>query len=1018
MSEKHSKGTSLNLDEIKDLLSDIRNTISETQRAAEKPLNIKANSAEVHTANQEIEALFKNLNNIKKSNTLQKYFTDAETAQKNLAKAYENYQSKIKNGSEKQAKQAMADVARYANAFSALGGKPDVVDKKIKSITSKYMKANNPSTGWLYDVDNFKEAFAIMQQIENLAPGTFFKNISNEAEKAGDAVTQSVKKIKDTVEGDSIAKNIFNSDEGEREANKLVETLDRIWAKVSVGNKELSSSEAIDFATAFHQLNYYLEQTPRKMDDARAALVDFKKFLSDIYDFLPENQRSELTDFMSTPNGKVDQKAMLGIAIEYWQELAKEINQASDAQKNFYSNQFVEIPNLTEAQKEYRKLVEWVREYYELTQKSKKGNRSIVPYGDDALPGLVYGGDARRKNGQLHTTQASLKRLLSDYDDANTKGTFNEQYINNLIDRIAAYTYALDKSVDAEKLFGKAHAELFTEVALRIKNAEEAADAFAHSQSLTGLISSSAKSMGGNLVTYGDFDKFEKVLLSDGVEGGLKYLVETLGMKLPEAVKEATDATDGLTSSEKKAGEAAEETSTKDNKATESKKKKTEATKASAKAAEEEAKAEEEAARKAEDAQKQREWNAKKIAQQLQEASERVYKSETHNANGSVTSTDYIDHFRTRTTKSGYDKNGDYYVLESTKENYVELEKQIQRNDKAITRLTKDMYLNAKAGADTSAWQNQIDALEEYSKVLLEIRNAGWVGSDENLPEEFHAEVFDTERLKAQKKDWESVIASAQKTLKRFIADAESVQSKPLMPELSTNVDNLVDNLKQLSAAPQIDFKDSNIDNVRQQVVAFLTTLRDLESELNVVSNQSRQSEFIPADIKDITSLNNNIMAFMDNNTAMGKESKEALNAVHIELQKIIDTGEQISKVRLDELAAEANNVEAKVRSLHQTGNSFFRSFTKQLKSANAQFLATYFSLQDMMRYAREIVTTVTQIDSALTELRKVSDASTERLVQNFEVSAKTAKELGSSITHVINITADWARLNKLGLFV
>ena len=56
-------------------------------------------------------------------------------------------------------------------------------------------------------------------------------------------------------------------------------------------------------------------------------------------------------------------------------------------------------------------------------------------------------------------------------------------------------------------------------------------------------------------------------------------------------------------------------------------------------------------------------------------------------------------------------------------------------------------------------------------------------------------------------------------------------------------------------------------------------------------------------------------------------------------------------------------------------------------------------------------MTTVIQIDSALTELRKVSDASTERLARNFEVSAETAKELGSSITHVINITADWARL-------
>ena len=67
MAEKHSKGTSLNLEGVMDLLSEIRDGMSETQKVAEKPINIKANSKEVHTANQEVQDLFKNLNNIKKS---------------------------------------------------------------------------------------------------------------------------------------------------------------------------------------------------------------------------------------------------------------------------------------------------------------------------------------------------------------------------------------------------------------------------------------------------------------------------------------------------------------------------------------------------------------------------------------------------------------------------------------------------------------------------------------------------------------------------------------------------------------------------------------------------------------------------------------------------------------------------------------------------------------------------------------------------------------------------------------
>ena len=468
--------------------------------------------------------------------------------------------------------------------------------------------------------------------------------------------------------------------------------------------------------------------------------------------------------------------------------------------------------------------------------------------------------------------------------------------------------------------------------------------------------------------------------------------------------------------SKKQADSAIKQTSLQIDAETDAKKNKTDATKKSTEATKEESKAEEDGVsitRRASQAEDER----RKALEKLAAAEDKVYKNEIHNANGSVTATDYydantrfIDRFRTRTTTSGYDKDGNYYSFESTKENYEALEKQIHNNDKAITQLTKDMLLNAKTGADLSAWQNRIDALEEYNRILLEIRNNGWVGSDEFLPEDYHADAFDAERLRNQEKDWEAVIAAAQKRLKSFIDSTESLSSKTFMSGFATEVEDLRKALVVLSGA-KIDFKNSNIDVVRQQVVDFLTTLSDFESQLNDINNRSVKGDVIPADINDIKSLDNEIQLFLDNNTAAGKKSKEVLNAIHVELRKIINSGEELSQVDFEKFKGNVAEIEADVRRLHQTGSSFFNSFVKQLKSANAQFFATYFSLQDMFRYLRAIVTTVTEVDSALTELRKVSDASTERLAQNFETSAATAKELGSSISHVINVTADWARL-------
>lgn len=464
--------------------------------------------------------------------------------------------------------------------------------------------------------------------------------------------------------------------------------------------------------------------------------------------------------------------------------------------------------------------------------------------------------------------------------------------------------------------------------------------------------------------------------------------------------------------SKEQADSAIKQTSLQIDAETESRKKKTDAVKESSKASKDESKATSESVnqtKKATEAENERRRALDDLVD-AQEQVDRVYKNEIHNANGSVTATHYEDYFRTVTTTSGYDKDGNPYYLESSKQNYLELEKQIQRNDKAISQLTKDMILNAHAGADLSAWQNRIDVLEEYNRVLLKIRNNDWVGTDKYLPKKFHAKVFDAERLKAQEKDWETVIAAAQKRLKEYVSETESIASKPIMSGLKAEVTDLQSAIVALSGT-QIDFKNPNIDIVRQQVVDFLITLTKLEDKLGDVRNKSSQNSFIPVDISEIKTQANNIQAFLDNNTAAGRKSKEVLNAVYDELRRIIDTGDEIDRVRFNALIGSAQDAEAEVRRLHQTGNSFFRSFTKQLKSANAQFFATYFSLMDIIRYIREVATTVTEVDSALTELRKVSDASTERLAQNFETSAATAKELGSSITHVINVTADWARL-------
>lgn len=120
---------------------------------------------------------------------------------------------------------------------------------------------------------------------------------------------------------------------------------------------------------------------------------------------------------------------------------------------------------------------------------------------------------------------------------------------------------------------------------------------------------------------------------------------------------------------------------------------------------------------------------------------------------------------------------------------------------------------------------------------------------------------------------------------------------------------------------------------------------------------------------------------------------------------------EAFSKTDFKALAAQYDNLRATAIKLGQDGEGFLKKFSTAISNQSAQFLATYVSIQDMLRYSKEIAQTVVQTDSALVELRKVSNESNDRIQESFQKSAETAQEMGSTVTDVVNSTADWSRL-------
>lgn len=147
------------------------------------------------------------------------------------------------------------------------------------------------------------------------------------------------------------------------------------------------------------------------------------------------------------------------------------------------------------------------------------------------------------------------------------------------------------------------------------------------------------------------------------------------------------------------------------------------------------------------------------------------------------------------------------------------------------------------------------------------------------------------------------------------------------------------------------------------------------------------------------------ISQMLKENSKMSRKAKADIKAWYDQIK----SGNP--SVSLDVILGKVEAIVRAEKDAGRSGKSMWDAIKEKAFYSAATAFGTYFGVNDIFRYIKEMSDTVIQLDTATTELRKVSDATDQRLVINFENSAKTAKQLGSTISDVISATADWSRM-------
>lgn len=154
---------------------------------------------------------------------------------------------------------------------------------------------------------------------------------------------------------------------------------------------------------------------------------------------------------------------------------------------------------------------------------------------------------------------------------------------------------------------------------------------------------------------------------------------------------------------------------------------------------------------------------------------------------------------------------------------------------------------------------------------------------------------------------------------------------------------------------------------------------------------------------KELDKINN----ILKEHSGMSREAKNQIKAYYAEIK----SGNPSAS--LDVIHGKIMQIVNAEIEAGRGGKSMWSVIKEKAWYGVAGAIGTYFGFNDFIRYGKEGVSIVGQLDTALTEMRKVSNESVQSLKRYQDTTFDTADAVGTTAKQIQNSTADWMRLGE-----
>ncbi len=205
------------------------------------------------------------------------------------------------------------------------------------------------------------------------------------------------------------------------------------------------------------------------------------------------------------------------------------------------------------------------------------------------------------------------------------------------------------------------------------------------------------------------------------------------------------------------------------------------------------------------------------------------------------------------------------------------------------------------------------------------------------------------------------------------------------------------------------------IDTIASQIKAYETEANSIiqtgkaaESAAKVKSQAATQETL---SLKREISLLDQMSKYYEKNSKLqGTSIGNKLQGIIGEIESSVASGKKLSTNELNSYTSLFAQLKMSARQAGLEGKTMSERFRDGLEKFGGWSVVTTV-LTKVVHVIKDVTNNVVELDSAMTELKKVTDLTNNTYSQFMNTAAQQAKEVGATVSDTINATADFARL-------